>query len=86
MSGRIDAKLFDHLTHSAGLAADMAASNAYREGKTQAQIVSAGVEAAFAHAVGLRLIKVNPLSDWPQLRRLVWVREDVVSVSTEDEK
>jgi len=75
--------LFDALVHSAGLAADLAASDRFREGAPVAQQVGAGVEAAFAHAVGLGLISITPLEEWPELRRIPWCRSDVVKDDTQ---
>ncbi len=75
---KIDVELFDALVHSAGLAADIAASDKFRRGETIAAQVGAGVEAAFAHAIGLGLITVAPLDTWPELRKLTWNREEVV--------
>ena len=71
---------FDALVRSAGLSGDIAASVAYRDGKPPAQQVAAGVEAAFAHAVGLGLVTITPLDGWPEMRRLEWSREDLVEV------
>lgn len=75
---KIDAELFDALTRSAGLAADLAASEKFRDGETIATQVGAGVEAAFAHAIGLGLITVHPTDTWPFLRKIRWGREEVV--------
>ena len=75
-----DLKAFDALVRSAGLSADIAASDAYRDGLPPAQQVAAGVDAAFAHAVGLGLVTITPLDSWPEMRRLRWSREDLVEV------
>ncbi len=76
---RIEAELFDALTLSSGLAADIAASESFQKNDTISVQVSEGVKAAFAHAVGLGLITVHPTDTWPQLRKLIWKREDVIT-------
>ncbi len=83
MGNRIDAELFDALVHTSGLAADIAASDKFKEKVPVAQQVAAGVEAAFAHAVGLGLVTVTPLEHWPHLRRIQWSRTEVIVVRTD---
>ena len=77
----ISALVFDELVRSAGLAADIAAINAAREGVAPAVQTRLAVEAAFAHAIGLGLVSVAPLEAWPALRHIEWSRTDVVEES-----
>lgn len=53
------------LLKSVQLSADIAALDAIKEGKTQAQITGAAMREAFLCAIGNGLITIVPAGEWP---------------------